>query len=200
MSLIKDSGKNLDISAGEGRLMSHTSPEQACRTVSRHCYTQICYSFYASSFPSQSIKTKHTAIALDNRQQWTLKGVLIVSISVVLLLALLPSAAARECTLRRVGHTIRWRRCIPKRVLSFVCHGTCSSYSTLDSGDLSTIHRNCNCCKETSFRIGIIRLRCPKPSGRRGYRTVTVNAKIPTGCTCRPCDPLPTIQAAEYLS
>ena len=150
-------------------------------------------------FILQVSNTKPGAGCIDPRSQWNLGSVMIISISLVLLLALLPPSDASECTLKRSLHTVRFRRCVPKRVRSLNCHGACTSYSSLNPQNLFSIVRNCSCCKETGFRNGRIALRCPKPSGRRGYRTAYVRVKVPTGCSCRPCDSVPTIQPGEFL-
>ncbi|GFS02752.1 bursicon [Elysia marginata] len=164
-------------------------------------YTQICNTFYvASSYIHRVPKKTCTPCSTDSgRSHWTLKNVTVLNISLVLLLALLPQGQVGACSLRRSVHTVRFRQCIPKRVLSLNCHGTCNSYSSLNPADLLSIIRNCNCCKETGFANAWIPLRCPKPNGERGYRDAHIRVKVPRGCSCRPCDPLPTIQAGEYL-
>ena len=147
----------------------------------------------------QMSNTKSATSLADSRPQWTVKSEMIVLISLVLLLALLPPAEASACSLQRSVHAIRFRQCIPKRVLSFNCRGTCNSYSSINPANLLTIIRDCNCCKETGFQNARVVLRCPRPSGGRGYRNAHIRVKMPTGCSCRPCDPVPTIQAGEFL-
>ncbi|RUS77413.1 hypothetical protein EGW08_014832 [Elysia chlorotica] len=110
-----------------------------------------------------------------------------------LLFMLLPSTEASACSLHRSVHTVRFRQCV-LRVLSFTCRGTCDSYSSPNPADLMSIIRNCNCCTETGFRTASIPLRCPIPDGESGTINTHVRVKIPTGCSCRPCEPVPTIE------
>ncbi|RUS77412.1 hypothetical protein EGW08_014831 [Elysia chlorotica] len=165
----------------------------------RHCYTQIRSSSYLSASYNHQMNTKSSTDNTDLRPQWTLQSGMIAIFSLVLLFTLLPSTEASACSLHRSVHTVRFRQCIPKRVLSFNCRGTCDSYSSLNPADLMSIIRNCNCCTETGFRTARIPLRCPKPDGESGYRNAHVRVKLPTGCSCRPCEPVPTIEPGEFL-
>ena len=93
-------------------------------------------------------------------------------------------SAAQGCRKRRIVHTIRSPSCAPRRLLSYACHGSCSSYTQISK--TLEFKRHCKCCQEMGERTALVLVRCRAP-GVRALRRHRLRIKVPTDCMCRPC-------------
>ena len=103
---------------------------------------------------------------------------------------------AAECQLQRVVHAIHYKNCQPKRVLSHVCIGTCTSYARPDQQTPDRIQRKCQCCQETRVHYGIVLLKCANENDNT-FTNRRIRKALPVGCTCRPCSQLPSVAASS---
>ena len=98
--------------------------------------------------------------------------------------------AHADCSMHRIIHTIRYNNCQPKRVLSYACSGTCTSYTKPSRSGNNELDRFCECCQEEEERVAGIPIRCPNADST-GFNRIIIRVKIPIGCRCRPCAFLP---------
>ena len=97
-----------------------------------------------------------------------------------------------ECERRFVRKTIRFQNCRSKRVLTYGCRGTCSSYTKPSSTRPDILTHYCQCCHDAEKRFVSIRLVCPNIMGHRRFKMYRVRLAVPTRCSCRSCSALPT--------
>ncbi|CAG2212901.1 unnamed protein product [Mytilus edulis] len=99
--------------------------------------------------------------------------------------------SAAQCERKRIIHTIRYRDCHPKRLLSFGCMGTCTSYTRPSSTNSGELDQYCQCCQDAEKRFARVRILCPDTSGERMFKVYVVTLAVPQECSCRPCSLLP---------
>lgn len=113
--------------------------------------------------------------------------------SIAVLLLMCGMASAADCVRRRIVHTIRFKDCQPKRLLSFACSGACQSYARLSPTDPNEILRLCTCCQEIAKVKKRVAIFCPSRSDEiRPFRRMIIQVNFPIKCMCRPCSVLPT--------
>ncbi|XP_022080139.1 bursicon-like [Acanthaster planci] len=102
---------------------------------------------------------------------------------IALLLSGLISQCSATCRRQALIHLIDHEGCTLRRVPSFGCRGTCTSYSRVSPTDYTRMERSCQCCQESDHMMRGVRLNCPElfPS------TKVVEVKVAMSCTCRPC-------------
>ena len=98
--------------------------------------------------------------------------------------------AQADCRMHRIIHTIRYNNCQPKRVLSYACRGTCTSYTKPSRSRDNQLDRFCECCQEEDERVARVPIRCPNADSTGFHRSI-LRVKIPIGCRCRPCGFVP---------
>lgn len=105
-------------------------------------------------------------------------------------LALIMHTVISQCDRKRIIHTIRYQDCIPKRILSFGCAGTCNSYTQPSASQSGQLVKHCECCQDSDRISRQARIICPNVQGDTPFKYVVVSLSIPTSCLCRPCSPL----------
>lgn len=99
--------------------------------------------------------------------------------------------SSTQCDRKRIIHTIRYGHCQPKRLLSFGCMGTCSSYTRPSATESGELENHCQCCQDAEKRFARVRILCPDSTGERVLKVYVVRLAVPTECSCRPCSFLP---------
>lgn len=99
--------------------------------------------------------------------------------------------SSSECQRRLILRTMRYPNCIPKRIVSFGCKGTCNSYTAPSPSRPDELEHHCQCCQDAERRIRRAIITCPDTESPRQYKNYTVRLAIPTECSCRPCSVLP---------
>ena len=102
------------------------------------------------------------------------------------------------CKLHRIVHTIRVKRCVSKRVLSYACQGSCPSYTRVNLKKPSLMERGCKCCQETGEISRSVRMACLTGDSSWGFKRVPMGLKLPTACMCRPCSEALYAEAQEF--
>ncbi|VDI26824.1 Hypothetical predicted protein [Mytilus galloprovincialis] len=102
---------------------------------------------------------------------------------------------ASLCARQRTIHTIQYLDCRPKRVLSFACSGTCSSYSKPSSLQPGEFDKHCECCQEKDTMTRQTRVMCPNEGGDTPFKYKVVSVSIPVSCMCQPCSQFPLSNA-----
>jgi len=105
----------------------------------------------------------------------------------IVVLALIIHTVISQCDRKRIIHTIRYLDCIPKRILSFGCEGTCNSYTQPSTSQLGQLVRYCECCQDNDRISRHARIICPNVQGDTPFKYVVVSLSIPTSCLCQPC-------------
>nr|QUP51992.1 bursicon-A1 [Urechis unicinctus] len=102
-----------------------------------------------------------------------------------------PSSDLQEsCKVRRIIHRVDYQGCLPRRMVSLACQGTCRSYTQVSAGQQHVrLERHCSCCQEvqTVTRNATIRCRNDRPYRGRPFKTVVLRLTLPVRCMCRPC-------------
>lgn len=117
--------------------------------------------------------------------------------TIALCLSLTPGSSG-ECLRRRVAIIIKHGNCLPKRMLSFACQGTCPSYTQVSLTGPSMVERSCQCCQELKPVVRQASIMCPKPNEPRHFRWVVLRLAVPRGCMCRPCNAPKEVQPQEF--
>lgn len=102
-----------------------------------------------------------------------------------------------KCRRHRIVHTIKSANCVPRRLLSYACQGTCHSYTQLaeDSGNFA-FKRNCNCCQEMGQRTAVVRALCRDMRSKK-LKMYAMRIKVPKECMCRPCSEAVNVKPLE---
>lgn len=123
-----------------------------------------------------------------------------IAVNIVLTICLtqfLMSSAFAECSLQRVVHTIQYRDCHQKRLLSFACNGTCNSYTKVSRTNPSELERSCQCCQEIRVVQRRTAIRCPGDEPGIPFKRVIVPVVYPVSCMCRACSQTPEVVASS---
>ena len=83
------------------------------------------------------------------------------------------------CEAKKAFSTVKFTKCVPRKVLLTVCSGKCFSIDNVKSS------RSCTCCKPTQTKWSDVDVRC------YGTDNVLVvvrrRVKQATSCSCSPC-------------
>ncbi|XP_038045198.1 bursicon-like [Patiria miniata] len=114
----------------------------------------------------------------------------------LLLLGLISQCSAATCQRRGLSHLISHEGCMPRRVPSYGCRGSCTSYSRVSPTDYTQMERSCQCCQESDHQVRTVWLNCPAlfPNTR-----MQVELKMAMSCNCRPCHGLSGVPAETRL-
>ena len=125
----------------------------------------------------------------------TASTVIVKCALIALVLSGLISQCSAECHRQPLIHIIDRDGCNIKKLPSYGCRGTCTSYSRVSPTDYTQMERSCQCCQEVGHITRRIRLRCPGqfPSTRN------VDVRVPQFCTCRPCNGVPSVPSQVRL-
>ncbi|KAL3860016.1 hypothetical protein ACJMK2_010190 [Sinanodonta woodiana] len=93
-----------------------------------------------------------------------------------------------SCSKRTKVQSIRYRQCLPKRLLSYACVGSCLSSVHIDPNNQSIIEHTCNRCQETVTKTTAVQLLCPNPNNSSSFQKVSIDIKIPMECICTSCE------------
>ncbi len=115
---------------------------------------------------------------ISSATRLTPRNIVLISIMILIVFASQSSAICRRLNL---VHQISSAGCTPRRIPSFGCRGTCTSYSRVSPLDYRQMERHCQCCQESGHRTANVRLTC-------GNRYRFVQTQVPTSCMCRPCN------------
>lgn len=90
------------------------------------------------------------------------------------------------CDTYRTVLEVAYPGCVPRRVMTTACRGTCRSWTfpewVHETGSIHMIE-NCQCCKPLVRRAISVRLDCPQRAGHT--KKIMVWAGLE--CRCRPC-------------
>ena len=106
------------------------------------------------------------------------------SIYVVFFLGLLHVIQSeRQCSLGYGVLNLTYGECVPRRVLTRHCRGSCNSRHQ------SLIDANSECynCDVTEVVVRRVSLLCPEPNGRHRFVPRMFDVYIPTRCGCNIC-------------
>ena len=121
-------------------------------------------------------------------------------ITVLISFVIIPTILS-QCERKRIIQTIQYMDCQPKRVMSFECAGTCTSFSRPSPTMPGVLMRQCQCCQENDFITRRVRLLCPNTNAEIPFRFVTMSVSISVSCSCKSCSPaLNEINLAEQIN
>lgn len=109
------------------------------------------------------------------------------SVIKVLILYLMIPTVLSECKRRRIIHTIQYMDCLPKRVMTFVCSGKCTSSVRPSPTGTGGLEQFCECCQESDSVTRHARLLCPNTHEESPFKSVIVPLTIPLVCVCQRC-------------
>ena len=104
----------------------------------------------------------------------------------VILTSLSPEVSA-TCKRRLSVKTITVNDCLPKRLLTYTCSGTCSTHAQVSSTNPFDT-RTCYQCIDTALRDRRVKVKCPSKDATSRFLDVYVTVKVPGGCMCQECD------------
>ena len=103
-------------------------------------------------------------------------------------MAVFLSHVSGTCKRRLSVKVIQYKDCLPKRLMTYSCTGTCSTHAQISSTYPFDIVRTCYQCKETILRDRKVKLKCPSEDGPSLFRDVYVTVKVLKGCMCQVCN------------
>ncbi|KAL5022152.1 hypothetical protein ScPMuIL_001307 [Solemya velum] len=109
------------------------------------------------------------------------------TLGTLLFLTVLSTPVLPGCYQRRVVQTVRYGDCLPKRLLTYACVGTCESFSKTSPGTPGTLETSCNCCSAVAVAQRRTSLDCPDPTGETTFTPVIHKVLMPLRCACWPC-------------
>ncbi|XP_063421725.1 bursicon-like [Mytilus trossulus] len=94
--------------------------------------------------------------------------------------------SAAQCEKKFIIHTIKLKdiNCPQKRIISYGCMGTCTSYTRPSSTNFGQLEHHCQCCQDAEKIFARVRIYCP-------HKVYVVTLAVPRECSCRPCSLLP---------
>ena len=98
----------------------------------------------------------------------------------------IPRMVSSECALRHIQIWLRMKNCIPLRILTRACGGTCPSYTTMSVNDPTKLEANCDCCQYVGRKRKYFAVRCFTTMRKRKSIKIA-SFVLPKGCRCRPC-------------
>ena len=106
----------------------------------------------------------------------------------LVILTVLTSEASGACKRRLSVQTINIKDCLPKRLLTYSCSGSCSTHAQISSTYPFDIVRTCYQCKETILRDRRVKVKCPSEGDSARFIDVYLTVKVPGGCMCQVCN------------
>ncbi|KAL4234456.1 hypothetical protein ACF0H5_006102 [Mactra antiquata] len=91
------------------------------------------------------------------------------------------------CKRQVTRQTITYKDCLPKRILTRACVGSCVTSASVSSTNPLQITRSCFQCKESIIRQKKVRLTCPNPEGPQPFRRILIEVPVPMECMCESC-------------
>ncbi|XP_006816926.1 bursicon-like [Saccoglossus kowalevskii] len=102
-------------------------------------------------------------------------------------MATYPPITSAECSSAFAHMIVTYPGCIPKRIPTMACRGSCPSYTEPHWSNVyqELVYKDfCTCCAPLHKRVGTVNLRCP---GREGGPTMAMKVQAALDCQCRPC-------------
>ena len=108
--------------------------------------------------------------------------------AVYMVLTLLTSDVSGSCRRRLSVQIIRYEDCVPKRLLTYSCVGTCSTHAQIASSYPFEIERTCYQCMESVVQDRRVKLKCPDADGPSLFKDVRITIQVPKQCMCEVCN------------
>lgn len=106
----------------------------------------------------------------------------------MMIFTLLTSNVNASCRRQLTVQIIRYNDCIPKRLLTYSCNGSCSSDSHLSATYPFGITHTCLQCKESIIHDRKVKIKCPNYDGISRFKNIHINIPVPKTCLCQRCD------------
>ncbi|KAK3579617.1 hypothetical protein CHS0354_012794 [Potamilus streckersoni] len=123
--------------------------------------------------------------SLSGRKRKQLKSDIV---GILIALFLIVNETSASCSKRIIVQSIRYKHCLPKRLLSYACVGSCLSSVRIDTTNQTIMERTCNRCQETVRKATAVQLLCPNPNNSSSLRKVSIDIEIPMECMCTSCE------------
>ena len=113
---------------------------------------------------------------------YTMKSTILLCLMTITLVALKSDGYTQQhCRMKKIVVTAKIKGCRTLRLVTFGCHGYCSSESSILDHD--GVFQRYNCCKPTKHREFMVRVFCP--SMKTKFKLIP--AMTAAECTCTPC-------------
>jgi len=107
--------------------------------------------------------------------------------AVVMFFVCLSVGEGSSCTRRISTQLLTYKDCVPKRVFTHSCVGSCITHAQVSPTNPLVLEHTCYQCKEAVIKLRRVRMRCPNPEGPKRFRSVTIEVPVPQECMCQLC-------------
>ena len=92
-----------------------------------------------------------------------------------------------QCRKRFITQVIKYENCLPRRIFTHSCEGSCTTRTYLSETNPFKITRTCYQCKEAVAKERKVKVLCPDRDGLMPYMRKVIAIQVPQKCQCEQC-------------